>query len=67
MIMLNINCTTNIRQEIYYYEQIKGSYKMKSYKQNIVKYYKCYKNWMITANTELQMLNQKISIISIQI
>ena len=35
------------------------SYKMKSYKQNIVKYYKCYKNWMITANTELQNVKLK--------
>ena len=53
MIILNRNYTTNIKHEIYYYEQIKVNYKMKSYKQSIVKYYNCYKIQMIKANTEL--------------
>ena len=47
--------TTNIRQEIYYSERIKGRYKLNIINE-ILKYYKCYMDWIITTNTELQMV-----------
>ena len=38
-----------------YSERIKVSNKLKIINE-ILKYYKCYKDWIITANTELQMV-----------
>ena len=48
-------CTTNINQEIYYSEQIKVRYKLIVINE-ILKYYRGYKDWIITTNTELQMV-----------
>ena len=42
------------KQEIYYSEQTKVRYKLKIINE-ISKYYKSYKDWMITTNTELHM------------
>ena len=48
-------CTTNINQETYYSEQIKVRHKLIVINK-ILKYYRCYKDWIITTNTELQMV-----------
>ena len=62
MIILNCKCTTNIRHGIYYYEMLEDGYKTKKLSTRCNNFTNVTRS-DVTANTELQLLNQRAQVL----